>query len=62
MSTKKAYTANIDVTISVPIIGDKSIALLNPPKGFIFKEEEFSKYAYNRNMCNNNGDILLDYP
>lgn len=51
----------IDVTISVPIIGDRSIALLKPPDGFGFKEEEFQKYAYNKNMCNNNGDILLDY-
>ena len=59
MEKSNLYTIN--VTISVPIIGDKSIALLKPPNGFVFKEEEFQKYAYNKNMCNNNGDILLDY-
>lgn len=61
MALNEVYQTNIDVIISVPIIGDKSIALLNPPKGFVFKEVSFEQYLFNKNMRNYNGHILIDY-
>lgn len=61
MTTPKIYPINFDLIISVPIIGDRSIALLPPPKGFVYKEVLFDKYLFNPNMRNYNGHVLLDY-
>lgn len=61
MATTKTHLTNIDVTISVPIIGDTSIALLQPPTGFVFKEVLFEHYTFCKNMRNYDGNVLLDY-
>ena len=61
MATATTYSTVVDVIISVPIIGSKSIALLNPPKGFVFKEVLFEQYLFNKNMRNYNGHVLIDY-
>ena len=60
MQKVKSIT-NIDVIISVPIIGDESIALLNPPQGFVYKKVLFEEYLFNKNMRNYNGHVLFDY-
>lgn len=51
----------IDVSISIPIIGDKSISLLNPPDGFEYKIIKLDEYEYKNKIIDGNGDILFDF-
>ena len=55
------YDISINVTISIPIIGDDSIIKIAPPNGFTYKQLAFDKYEYRNHMLDDNGKISTDY-
>ena len=55
------FDIGITVSVSIPIIGDKSIALLSPPNGFSFKETLLEEYIYRDKITDKQGRILSEY-
>lgn len=59
--TTNSFDIDITVSVSIPIIGDKSIALLSPPNGFSFKETLLEEYIYRDKITDKQGRILSEY-
>ena len=56
-----SFDIKITVSVSIPIIGDKSIALLSPPNGFSFRETLLEEYIYRDKITDKQGRILSEY-
>lgn len=56
-----SYTVNIDVSISIPIIGDASITKIVPPAGFSYKKIRFDEYQYKNRILDGDGNVVTDY-
>ena len=49
------------VTISIPIIGDRSISKLTPPKGMKYEHIEIDNYEYKQKIYNENHELLPEF-
>ena len=49
------------VTISIPIIGDRSISKLTPPKGMKYEHIEIDNYEYKQKIYNENHEYCRVY-
>ena len=49
------------VTISIPIIGDRSISKLTPPKGMKYEHIEIDNYEYKQKIYNENHELLQEF-
>ena len=55
------YDINIEISVSVPIIGDESIMLLQPPDGFVFRKYLLDDYKFKSNLVDGAGKLKEDY-
>jgi len=55
------FEIEVNIKVSIPIIGDKSIAQLVAPNGFTFEIIEFDNYENKNKLIDGNGEINYDY-
>lgn len=51
----------INISVSIPIIGDESIVLASPPNGFLFKKVKLDDYIHKNRITDSRGQILSEY-
>lgn len=55
------YDVNINMSVSVPIIGDESIILISPPAGFTYRKTVFNEYEYKDRLIDGTGNVSFDF-
>lgn len=55
------FDISININVSIPIIGDESIMLINPPENFVFKKIYVKDYSYIDNITDGKGRVLTEY-
>lgn len=55
------YNIDIEIEISIPILGDESLSKLSPPDGFVFENILFDEYEYKEKITDNSGNIQTDF-
>lgn len=55
------YDVHINISVSIPIIGDESITLVPPPQDFVFSKINLKDYAFKDNITDGQGRILTEY-
>lgn len=55
------FDITINISISIPILGDKSIMLVQPPNNFAFREIYLDDYVHKDRITDNRGQILSEY-
>ena len=55
------YDILINISVSIPIIGDESIALIPPPQDFAFSKINLKDYAFKDKITDGQGRILTEY-
>ena len=55
------FDVNINISVSIPIIGDESITLVPPPKDFVFKKINLKDYAFKDKITDGQGRVLTEY-
>lgn len=55
------HNVDINISISMPIIGSNTIALLAPPIGFLYKKIWLNEYAYRDKLVDSSGNPQIDY-
>jgi len=56
-----SFDIQVEMSVSVPIIGDESIMLLPPPDGFVFNRYNLDDYKYKSNLIDGAGKLKVDY-
>ena len=44
------FDISINISVSIPIIGDESIMLVTPPENFVFKKIHVKDYSFKDNI------------
>lgn len=57
----KLFDIKINISVSIPILGDKSITLVQPPNNFRFEKIYLENYKYKDRITDNRGQILPEY-
>lgn len=55
------YNIDVEIEISIPILGDESLCRLSPPDGFVFENIFFDDYEYKKKITDNSGNIQTDF-
>ncbi len=55
------YNIDIEIEISIPILGDESISKLPPPNGFEYRNIIFDNYKYKEKITDAFGNIQTDF-
>lgn len=56
-----SFDISINISVSIPIIGDSSIMLAQPPAGFEFKEIPIDEYIYSNRITDSRGEVMPEY-
>lgn len=56
-----SFDISINISVSIPIIGDSSIMLAQPPAGFEFKEIRIDEYIYRNRITDSRGEVMPEY-
>ena len=55
------FDISINISVSIPIIGDSSIMLAQPPAGFVFKKIPIDEYIYRNRITDSRGEVMPEY-
>lgn len=55
------FDITINISVSIPIIGDISIMLVQPPENFSFQKIRLDDYAHKDRLTDNRGQVLSEY-
>lgn len=55
------YDVHINISVSIPIIGDESITLVPPPQDFVFNKINLKDYDFKDKITDGHGRILTEY-
>lgn len=55
------FDITINISVSIPIIGDESIMLITPPENFIFRKIHLKDYSFRENITDGRGRIITEY-
>ena len=55
------YDVHINISVSIPVIGDESITLVPPPQDFVFSKINLKDYAFKDRITDGQGRILTEY-
>ena len=56
-----SFDISINISVSIPVIGDSSIMLAQPPAGFEFKEIPIDEYIYRNRITDSRGEVMPEY-
>jgi hypothetical protein len=56
-----SFDIRVEMSVSIPIIGDESIMLLQPPNGFVFKRYLFDDYKFKSKLIDGSSKVKEDY-
>ncbi len=56
-----SFDITINISVSIPIIGDQSIMLVQPPENFSFREIYLEDYVHKDRITNSRGQVLSEY-
>lgn len=56
-----SFNITINISVSIPIIGDQSIMLVQPPENFAFREIYLEDYVHKDRITNSRGQVLSEY-
>lgn len=57
----QTFDITINISVSIPILGDKSIMLVQPPANFSFQKIYLDDYRYKDRITDSRGEILSEY-
>ena len=55
------FDITINISVSIPIIGDESIMLVTPPENFIIRKIYLKDYFFRENITDGRGRIITEY-
>lgn len=58
---QEMFNISINVNVSIPVIGDESIMLVQPPDGFRFSKIALKDYTHKEEITDSTGKLLSEY-
>lgn len=55
------FDITINISVSIPLIGDESIMLVQPPENFSFRKIHLDDYAHKDRITDHRGQVLTEY-